>query len=72
MLRASILAVLVRSPLLVVGLLAMIVGFHIWGAPGFWLALTAFLFFNVLIGRLESMRREREELRAMIDRGELR
>jgi len=52
-LRDSILAVLARSPLLVVGLLAMIVGFHFWGAPGFWAVFIAFLLFNVLMGRRE-------------------
>jgi hypothetical protein len=43
MLRISILARAAKRPILIMGLLAMIVGYHFLGPLGFWIALTAFI-----------------------------
>jgi len=72
MLRISILARAARRPALIIGLLAMIAGYHFLGPLGFWIAFAAFIVINVLAGYFEREKAERLGLRQMMDRDELR
>ena len=54
------------------GLLALIVGFHFWGAWGFWLALIGYIGLYLILARIEADRSQRQYLSEMIDRGNLR
>jgi hypothetical protein len=61
-----------NAPVVVGGLLAMIVGYHFWGAPGFWVVFAGFCGINLLIGSLQRAGEDRQHIREMHDRDELR
>ncbi len=70
--RISVLAKAARLPSLIIGLLAMIVGYHFWGGVGFCVTFAGFCAVNVLIGHLGRASEERQHIRDMYDRDELR
>lgn len=53
-------------------LLAMIVGFHFWGAIGCFIALAGYIGLYVVLARIEAERAERQRLAEMLERGDLR
>jgi hypothetical protein len=71
-LQYTSLAKAVSAPVVVCGFLAMIVGYHFWGAVGFWVAFAGFCVFNLLIGSMQQAGEDRQHIREMHDRDELR
>lgn len=71
-LRYTSLAKAANAPVVVGGLLTMIVFYHFWGVLGFWLAFAGFCGLNLLIGSLQRAGEDRQHIREMYDRDELR
>lgn len=57
-----------RGPSLLLGVLAMIAGYHFWRATGFFVALILFVLMNVLTARLRQNSEAEEDLRLRAER----
>jgi hypothetical protein len=72
LLHQGVLARATNPLLLISGFLAMIVLYHFFGALGFWIAVAGYLGLSILIAYLRREREDRQHIREMLDRGELR